>query len=101
MGEIELCDIPRSFAFHALVSVKVDRATIERIGAREGWRTTHLWRGPSPKVRLFELYEFWVENRIMLELATEDMLPNYIRLTNGFAQRQILTRDSTAMPRMH
>jgi catechol 2,3-dioxygenase-like lactoylglutathione lyase family enzyme len=94
MGDVEFRDPPPSFAFHALVSVKVDRATIERIGEREGWRTKNLWRGPSPEVRLFELYEFWIENRIMIELATEDMLPNYVRLTSGAAQRQILERQS-------
>jgi hypothetical protein len=92
MGEVQLCDAPVSVSFHALVSVKVDRATIERIGAREGWHTKYFWRGPSPELRLFELYEFWIENRVMLELATEDMLPNYIRITNGPAQRQLLAR---------
>ena len=85
-------------AFHALVSVKVDRATIERIGAREGWRTRHFWRGPGPQVRLFELYEFWVENRIMLELATEDMLGNYVKLTNGAAQRELLAKRAARPP---
>src|SRR4051812_1683921 len=35
MGEVELRDIPGAFAFHALVSVKADRTTIEHIGARE------------------------------------------------------------------
>jgi hypothetical protein len=92
MGEVELSDVPKYCAFHALISVKADRATIERIGAREGWRTKHLWRGPNPQVRLFELYEFWVEDRIMLELATEDMLPNYVRIANGTAQREMLAR---------
>src|SRR5262245_53893698 len=69
-------------AFHALISVKCDRATIERIGAREGWRTRHFWRGPGT-VRLFELYEMWIENRILLELVTEDMLPAYVKIANG------------------
>jgi hypothetical protein len=94
MGEVELCEPPTSLAFHALVSVRVDRETIERIGAREGWRTQHFWRGPTPDLRLFELYEFWIENRIMLELATEDMVPAYTRITNGPAQREILARRS-------
>lgn len=85
-------DAPAHVAFHVLLSVKVDRATIERIGEREGWRTAHLWRGPNPQVRLFELYEFWVENRIMFELATPDMIPAYARLANGAAQRQFLSR---------
>jgi len=89
-GRVVLIEVPASIAFHALVSVKVDRATIEAIGVREGWRTRNFWRGPSPKVRLFELYEFWIENRVMLELATSDMLPAYTKLTNGAAQQAIL-----------
>jgi len=97
MGEIEMCDVPAAFAFHALVSVKVNRATIERIGAREGWRTKHFWRGPTSEVRLFELYEFWVENRIMLELATEEMVPDYVKIANGPAQEKLMARRSTAM----
>jgi hypothetical protein len=80
---------PQAIAFHALVSVKADRATIERVGAREGWRTQHFWRGP-PGMRLFELYEFWVENRVMLELVTQDMLPAYVKIANGPAQRALL-----------
>lgn len=87
---------PASFAaFHALISVKCDRATIERIGAREGWRTRHHWRGPGD-VRLFELYEFWVENRILLELATEDMVAAYARITTGSAQRELLARFASS-----
>lgn len=86
---------PTAVAFHALISVKANRDKIERIGAREGWRTRNFWRGP-PGARLFELYEFWVENRVMLELATEDMLPAYVKIANGPAQRAMLTARTTA-----
>lgn len=53
------------------------------------------WRGPKG-VRLFELYELWVENRIMLELVTEDMLPAYVRVANRAAQRDLLARSGRA-----
>ncbi len=89
---------PRTVAFHALISVKADRETIERVGAREGWRTRHFWRGPNG-TRLFELYELWVENRVMLELATEDMLSGYIRIANGAAQRRLLEARNAMHPR--
>ncbi len=92
MGMVRLGDVPQAVAFHALISVKADRATIERIGAREGWRTRHFWRGPRG-TRLFELYEFWVENRVMLELVTEDMLPAYVKIANGAAQRALLAAN--------
>jgi hypothetical protein len=81
---------PQASAFHALLSVRADRAQIERIGAREGWHTRHFWRGP-PGNPLFELYELWVENRVMLELVTRDMLPAYVRIANGAAQRALLS----------
>lgn len=92
MGEVEMLDAPPAYPFHALISVNVDCAAIEGIGAREGWRTKRLWRGPTPELRLFELYEFWIENRLMLELATGDMLPAYVRIANGAAQRELLAR---------
>ena len=92
MGRVRLGEVPQAVAFHALISVKVDRATIESIGARERWRTRHFWRGPGG-TRLFELYEFWVENRVMLELVTEDMLPAYIKIANGAAQRALLAAN--------
>lgn len=91
MGEFREAEAPRAVAFHALISVTCDRATIERIGAREGWRVRHFWRGPVG-VNLFELYELWVENRIMLEVATPDMLAPYVKLANGAAQRELLAR---------
>jgi hypothetical protein len=97
MSGVRLAEPPQAVAFHALISVKADRATIERIGAREGWRTQHCWRGP-PGRPFFELYEFWVENRILLELATEDMLPAYVKVANGPAQRALLAAGKAAHP---
>lgn len=89
-------DAPAPSAFHALISVKADRATIERVGAREGWRTQHFWRGPG-SMRLFELYEFWIENRVMLELVTEDMVPAYVAIANGPAQHKLLAARAAAL----
>lgn len=82
---------PTALAFHALVSVKVSRADIERIAAREGWRCQHDWRGPKG-MKLFELYEIWIENRVMLELATEDMLANYVKIARGSAQKELFAK---------
>ncbi|MFO1103785.1 MAG: hypothetical protein U1E20_12865 [Methylocystis sp.] len=65
------------FPFHALISVPLERAAIERIGAREGWRTKFFGRGAPGKPPVFHLLEFWVENRVMLELATADMVHEY------------------------
>jgi hypothetical protein len=64
-------------SFHMLLSVPSDRATIERIGAREGWTTRFCPRGAPKQKPLFNVIEFWVENRIMLELAPHDMIGDY------------------------
>ncbi|WP_243382281.1 hypothetical protein [Geothrix alkalitolerans] len=98
MGAVALRQAPAAVAFHALISVKAGRTDIERIGAREGWRTLHFWRGPNPQTQLFELYEFWVENRVMLELATEDMVEAYRKLAQGPAQRDLLARLGGGRP---
>jgi hypothetical protein len=66
--------------FHLLLSVPVDRATVERIGAREGWRTRYFGRGAPGKPPFFYVIEFWLENRVMVEVATPDMLADYTRM---------------------
>ncbi len=72
------------FPFHFLMSLDTDRATVQRIGDREGWRTLNCWRGP-PGNPQFELIEFWIENRVMIEIATKDMVPDYVRTTTAAA----------------
>ncbi|MSP83577.1 MAG: hypothetical protein EXQ94_11810 [Alphaproteobacteria bacterium] len=52
---------------HVALAVPVSRADIARIGEREGWRTLPCRRGGS-----FDVIEFWLENRTMLELVPED-----------------------------
>lgn len=64
--------------FHALVSVPVSRERIEAIGAREGWKTNYVARGAPGRPPLFGVVEFWIENRILLELATPEMLASYL-----------------------
>ena len=66
--------------FHLLLSVPVDRVTVERIGEREGWRTRYFGRGAPGQPPAFHVIEFWIENRLMVEVATPDMLPEYTRL---------------------
>ena len=71
---------PQTVAFHFLLSVRTDVGTIERIGKREGWRTKLYGRGIPGQTPFFHVIEFWVENRIMLELAPEDMMDGYMDL---------------------
>lgn len=71
---------PGYVPFHLLLSVPLDRATVERIGAREGWRTRYFGRGAPGQPPAFHVIEFWIENRIMVEVATPEMLAEYARL---------------------
>lgn len=66
--------------FHLLLSVPVDRATVERIGEREGWRTRYFGRGAPGQPPAFHVIEFWVENHLMIEVATPEMVEEYTRL---------------------
>ncbi|MEW6496931.1 MAG: hypothetical protein AB1589_31075 [Cyanobacteriota bacterium] len=60
-------------AIHAAISVPTNQDAIEQIGAREGWRVL-----PCNRDGLFEVIEFWVENRLMLELLTPAIAPQYL-----------------------
>lgn len=60
-------------ATHAAVSVALDEASIHRIGRRENWRTLTCTRSAP-----FQVVEFWVENRVMIELLTPEMARDYL-----------------------
>jgi len=62
-------------ATHAAVSVHRSKADIVAIAEREGWRAIELSRGA------FRVIEFWIENRVMLEILTEDMAQEYLQAT--------------------
>lgn len=79
----------QAFPFHLLVSLDVDPAEVQRIADREGWRTLRCWRGP-PGRPVFELIEFWIENRVMLEIATPAMLADYLNIATADAHDAFL-----------
>lgn len=60
-------------AVHAAISVPMNQAAIEAIAQREGWRVL-----PCDREGLFNLVEFWVENRLMLELLPPAMAQGYL-----------------------
>ncbi|MBU7582181.1 MAG: hypothetical protein KAF91_04605 [Nostoc sp. TH1S01] len=62
---------------HAAISVPLSVEEIERIGAREGWRVL-----PCSRDGAFDVVEFWIENRLMLELLTPEMATKYLEATN-------------------
>jgi hypothetical protein len=73
---------PQYWPFHLLLSVELDEAAIQAIGDREGWHTRRYSRG-MPGRPLFDVIEFWVENRFLIELSTPDMDPAYLRTYEG------------------
>jgi len=60
-------------ATHAALSVPVDEARVREIAEREGWRVERFSRGGA-----FEVLEFWVEGRLLLELLTPELVPQYL-----------------------
>lgn len=63
--------------FHAAISVPSSLEEIERIGDRAGWRVFL-----ASREGLFDVIEFWVENRLMLELLTPTMAQKYLQTLN-------------------
>ena len=60
-------------ATHVALSVPASEEQIERIAAREDWHLVHCNRDG-----LFDVLEFWVENKMMLELLTPQMATQYV-----------------------
>lgn len=75
--------IPAGFyAVHAAISVPTSLEEIERIAKREGWRVLLCSRDG-----LFDVVEFWVENRLMLEFLPPSIAPTYLKaMKEGVAQ---------------
>jgi hypothetical protein len=63
-------------ATHAYISIGLTCEQLLRIGEREGWLARRCDRGP------FELVEFWIENRLMIEFATPEMTDQYLTFFN-------------------
>jgi hypothetical protein len=64
---------PSNFtATHAAISVNSTQEQIEAIAYREGWRVIRCRRA------FFDVIEFWLENRVMIELLTPEMSSQYL-----------------------
>jgi hypothetical protein len=62
-------------ATHAAISVAISQAQVEQIGKREGWRVVRCNRGP------FEVIEFWLENRMLIEVLPPELAAGYLAFT--------------------
>jgi hypothetical protein len=68
---------PNTWPFHALLSVPLEPDEIERIGTREGWRAKTFGRGMQGQKPFFHVIEFWLENRLMIEVVSPAMAREY------------------------
>lgn len=68
---------PETWPFHVFLSVPLERGQVERIGAREGWRAKTFGRGMKGHEPFFHVIEFWLENRLMIEVAPPAMVQEY------------------------
>jgi hypothetical protein len=74
---------PRTWPFHVLLSVPREAEEVERIGAREGWRAKTFGRGMQGHKPFFHVIEFWLENRLLIEVATPAMAQEYRNFLKG------------------
>jgi hypothetical protein len=75
-------------ATHATVSVNRSKDEIVALAQREGWRAIELSRGS------FRVIEFWIENHVMLEIATKEMAQEYLQATAAFRPNLAFERDA-------
>ena len=67
-------------ATHAAISISRTREEIFAIAKEQNWQAIELSRGG------FNVIEFWIENKIMVELLTPDMARDYLSLTVKYQQ---------------
>lgn len=63
---------------HLNINSPLDEESIKAIAKREGWRCFTANRGRG----LFQLIEFWVENRFLVEVNTPEMTEVYEKTAN-------------------
>lgn len=67
----------RGTATHAALSVDRSEAEVAALGAELGWHVSKQDRGD------FEVIEFWIENRVMIEVMTPAMLVRYLEVVKA------------------
>lgn len=72
-------------AVHAAISLTTSQQHIQEIADREGWRTVCCDRDG-----IFNVIEFWVENRLMLELLPPELTFRYLNVVQPQNLEQFL-----------
>jgi hypothetical protein len=90
---------PQTWPFHVSLSVPHGAEEVERIGAREGWRARTFGRGMQGHKPFFHVIEFWLENRLLLEVATPAMTQEYLDFLKGAQTATISDPEATRLMR--
>jgi hypothetical protein len=80
-------------AIHAAISVPVSTAQIQAIANREGWRMVHCHRG-----NYFDVIEFWVENQLLLEFLTPEIVLQYLTFMEPRSLQQAVIQAAAVQP---
>jgi hypothetical protein len=76
---------------HAAIATSLARDDVYAIAAREGWLAKYCKRGGR-----FGVIEFWIENRMMVEVLTREMQREYLETISIANWRAMLSAASTA-----
>src|SRR5437764_10760244 len=90
---------PQTWPFHVLLSVPLGRDEVERIGAREGWRAKTFGRGMQGQKPFFHVIEFWLENRLLIEVATPNMVSDYKKFLKNAQMSQMSDPEALRLMR--
>ncbi len=90
---------PQFWPFHILLSVQLEAEEVTRIGAREGWRAKTFGRGMQGHKPFFHVIEFWLENRLLIEVATPAMAQEYRDFLTGGETATMSDPESTRLMR--
>jgi hypothetical protein len=90
---------PQTWPFAVLLSVPREAEEVERIGAREDWRAKTFGRGMRGHKPFFHVIEFWLENRLLIEVATPAMAREYLDFLKGGQTATMSEPESTRLMR--
>jgi hypothetical protein len=90
---------PQSWPFHVLLSVPLQPEQVERIGAREGWRAKTFGRGMKGHEPFFHVIEFWLENRLIIEVVSPAMAREYEDFLKGAQSAMMSEPESLRLVR--
>lgn len=82
---VDLPQIPAYGSTHLAIQSPLSLDEIKAMAAREGWRAVQCSRGG-----MFDVIEFWLEGRTMIEVLTTDMQADYTATSSIEAWREAI-----------